>query len=208
MLEYSKYPTSEWKLEQMKSEPAIEKTKVSDFEVADIDGNDKTEDILNYPGFSFMIIAYKLNESAVNTTRIQRDSVFVLDSVLVGKTYQYNNVFDRIVEKTIPVKTYSWKENYVASWKNELLPVLNPLLKENINVFAITKYTDKQMITDFQKSLKVDFPIYMADDILLKTIVRSNPGVVLLKDGKVISNWHINQLPAAKELITLFDLNK
>ena len=26
MLEYSKYPTSEWKLEQMKSEPAIEKT--------------------------------------------------------------------------------------------------------------------------------------------------------------------------------------
>lgn len=75
------------------------KTKVSDFEVADIDGNDKTEDILNYPGFSFMIIAYKLNESVVNTTRIQRDSVFVLDSVLVGKTYQYNNVFDRIVEK-------------------------------------------------------------------------------------------------------------
>jgi hypothetical protein len=24
----------------------------------------------------------------------------------------------------------------------------------------------------------------------------------------VISNWHINQLPDAKELITLFDLNK
>ncbi|MFN6070700.1 MAG: hypothetical protein ACK489_00330, partial [Bacteroidota bacterium] len=96
----------------------------------------------------------------------------------------------------------------VASWKNNLLPVLNPLLKENINVFAITKYTDKQMITDFQKSLKVDFPIYMADDILLKTIVRSNPGVVLLKDGKVISNWHINQLPDAEELITLFGLNK
>ena len=48
----------------------------------------------------------------------------------------------------------------------------------------------------------------MADDILLKTIVRSNPGVVLLKDGKVISNWHINQLPDAEELITLFGLNK
>ena len=32
--------------------------------------------------------------------------------------------------------------------------------------------------------------------------------VCLLKDGKVISNWHIHQLPDAKELITLFDLNK
>jgi hypothetical protein len=48
----------------------------------------------------------------------------------------------------------------------------------------------------------------MADDILLKTIVRSNPGVVLLKDGKVIANWHIRQLPNAEELITTFGLKK
>lgn len=208
MVEYAKYPTTDWKLEQIKSEPAIEKTKVSDFEVADVDGNDKTEDILNYPGFSFMIIAYKLNESLVNTTRIQKDSIFRKDSILVGKTYQYVNVFSEIKESTMPVKNYSWADNYLDSWKNRLLPVMNPLVKENINIFAVTKYTDKQMIADFIKETGADFPIYMADDILLKTIVRSNPGIVLLKDGKVVANWHIRQLPDANELISTFGLKK
>ncbi len=208
MVEYAKYPTSDWKLEQIKSEPTIEKTKVSDFEVADIDGNDKTEEILNYPGFSFMIIAYKLKESVVNTTKTQRDSLFRKDSLLVGKTYEYINVFDKIEEKTIPVKNYSWDESYLDSWNSRLLPVMNPLVKQNIKIFAITKYTDKQMIHDFQEKTGANFPIYMADDILLKTIVRSNPGVVLLKDGKVIANWHIRKLPHAEELITTFGLKK
>lgn len=208
MVEYAKYPTSAWKLEQIKSEPAIEKTKVSDFEVADIDGNDKTEEILNYPGFSFMIIAYKLKESVVNTTKIQKDSLFRKDSLLVGKNYQYVNVFDKIEEKLIPVKKYSWEENYLESWKTNLLPVMNPLVKQNIKIFAITKYTDKQMINDFKEKTGADFPIYVADDILLKTIVRSNPGVVLLKDGIVVANWHIRKLPEAEELMTTFGLNK
>lgn len=208
MVDYAKYPTSDWKLEQLKSEPAIEKTKVSDFEIADVEGMDKTEEILNYPGFSFMIIAYKLKESVVNTTKIQKDSLFRKDSLLVGKTYQYLTVFDKMVEKTIPVKKYSWENSYLNSWKNSLLPVMNPLVEQNINLFAITKYTDKQMINDFKEKTGSDFPIYMADDILLKTIVRSNPGVVLLKDGKVIANWHIRQLPNAEELMTTFGLKK
>jgi len=208
MVDYAKYPTTDWKLEQLKSEPAIEKTKVSDFEIADVDGIDKTEDILNYPGFSFMIIAYKLKESVVNTTKIQKDSLFRKDSLLVGNTYQYINVFDKIEEKTIPVKIYSWENSYLESWKNRLLPVMNPLVNQNINLFAITKYTDKQMISDFKEKTGANFPVYMADDILLKTIVRSNPGVVLLKDGKVIANWHIRQLPNAEELITTFGLKK
>jgi hypothetical protein len=83
---------------------------------------------------------------------------------------------------------------------------MNAMVKKNIKVFAITKYTDKAMINDFIRHTGADFPVYMADDILLKTIVRSNPGVVLLKDGNVIANWHIRQLPDAKELISTFGL--
>jgi uncharacterized membrane protein YphA (DoxX/SURF4 family) len=208
MVEYAKYPATEWKLEQLKSEPTVEKTKVSDFEVADVEGSDKTEDILNYPGFSFMIIAYKLKESVVHTTEIQRDSLFKTDSILVGKSWQYLKAFDKIEEKTIPVRNYSWEKDYLNSWKDNLIPVMNPLVKQNIRVFAITKYTDKQMIDDFRKETGAEFPIYLADDILLKTIVRSNPGAVLLKDGKVIANWHINKLPDAEELIKTFGLGK
>lgn len=38
-----------------------------------------------------------------------------------------------------------------------------------------------------------------ADDILLKTIVRANPGVVLLKNGKIIDKWHHNDVPSVEE---------
>ena len=41
---------------------------------------------------------------------------------------------------------------------------------------------------------------FTADNILLKTIVRSNPGIVLWKDGKIVYKWHKKQLPAFSEV--------
>ena len=38
------------------------------------------------------------------------------------------------------------------------------------------------------------------DETTLKTIIRSNPGLVLIKDGVVIRKWSHNQLPTAEEL--------
>jgi hypothetical protein len=35
---------------------------------------------------------------------------------------------------------------------------------------------------------------------MLKTIQRSNPGVLLLKEGKILGKWHWRHLPDAEEL--------
>ena len=45
-----------------------------------------------------------------------------------------------------------------------------------------------------------EYPFCQTDDITLKTIVRSNPGLVLMKDGKVIRKWSHNDLPTEEEL--------
>ena len=40
-----------------------------------------------------------------------------------------------------------------------------------------------------------EYPFAQTDETTLKTIIRSNPGLVLLKDGKVIRKWSHNRLP-------------
>ncbi|MBK6965434.1 MAG: DoxX family protein [Bacteroidales bacterium] len=53
-----------------------------------------------------------------------------------------------------------------------------------------------EIIDSTRTKLKLNFDIYMADDIALKIMVRANPGLLLLKGGIVIDKWHYNDFPA------------
>lgn len=39
------------------------------------------------------------------------------------------------------------------------------------------------------------YEFYYADDVVLKAIIRANPGIVLMKDGIVLAKWNANDLP-------------
>jgi len=43
--------------------------------------------------------------------------------------------------------------------------------------------------------------IYYADGVPLKSMVRSNPGVLLLKKGTIINKWHYHSLPKYDDLV-------
>jgi len=59
---------------------------------------------------------------------------------------------------------------------------------------CLTAATDEQ-IARWQDVTGAEYPFCATDETTLKTIIRSNPGLVLLKDGMVVRKWSHNRLP-------------
>lgn len=76
--------------------------------------------------------------------------------------------------------------------------------KAGANVIWLTSsYTDE--IDNFKTKYGINDTFGATDDITLKTIVRSNPGLVLIKDANIIEKWHHNSLPTIDELNQLIN---
>lgn len=58
----------------------------------------------------------------------------------------------------------------------------------------------QEQVDDFKQKYNISIPFGATDDITLKTIVRANPGLVLLNQGTVVAKWHCNQLPDISEI--------
>ena len=58
----------------------------------------------------------------------------------------------------------------------------------------------KQGIQQWRECTGAEYPFCQTDDIVLKTMIRSNPGLMLLKDGKIIGKWSHNRLPGEEVL--------
>lgn len=80
---------------------------------------------------------------------------------------------------------------------------LNELAKEadknKIQFVGLTS-TPYEQLDPIRHELNAAFPFYYADGTVLKTIIRSNPGLVLLKGPVVVAMWHYNDLPTWKEV--------
>ncbi|MDR2775973.1 MAG: DoxX family protein [Tannerella sp.] len=44
-----------------------------------------------------------------------------------------------------------------------------------------------------------EYPFLKADDVTLKTVIRSNPGLVLMKSGTILGKWHYRDIPPEDE---------
>lgn len=198
----SKYKGNYKVLEQVQGKPAIKPTKISEFEVTDLDGNDLTESILNESKAHFLIVNYMLKGDPKREVKMVKDSLFVLDTVEVKVTGSdavdtvVMKKFDKLVDREEEFINQNWKKSYLDKHIKQLKPFTDQAKENGFNVLMAIGKSDPEAIADFNNATGLDIQYGMADDILLKTIVRSNPGVVLWKDGKILDKWHIKKLPS------------
>ncbi len=67
------------------------------------------------------------------------------------------------------------------------------------NFIALTS-SSPDSFEAFKAETGAQFDFFNTDEITLKTIVRSNPGLIVLKKGTVVRKYHFNDIPKPEEL--------
>jgi uncharacterized membrane protein YphA (DoxX/SURF4 family) len=89
------------------------------------------------------------------------------------------------------VVSYDLNHTHKAAFVEKIAPIAEKAQADNFMFFTVAG-TDP---AEFEKEIDANYPFYIADEIFLKTIVRSNPGLVILKEGTVVQKWHHKHIP-------------
>lgn len=92
------------------------------------------------------------------------------------------------------VVSYGLKSSNKRAFENKIIPIYSKAKSKDIDFIVLTGSTLSE-IDDFNKSLSTELPFYLSDEIELKTVIRSNPGLVLLKDGVILDKWSHRSIP-------------
>jgi len=95
-------------------------------------------------------------------------------------------------------------QNKVNEGRTGMETKLNELAKhvwnrKNMSIWALSSSSPDEL-REYQKQHSLIYTFNNMDAVPLKSMVRSNPGIVLLKDNVVVKKWSAYQLPSPAEL--------
>ncbi len=82
---------------------------------------------------------------------------------------------------------------------NKILPLYKKAMMDGYSFICLTNSLPAE-INKFRMDHGTAFDFYNADDVVLKTMVRSNPGLILIKDGEVLGKWGFRDFPTYEEV--------
>lgn len=113
----------------------------------------------------------------------------------------FGNITDEILEDnnhTLLAVAYDLNQS-----DTQCQPVINRLAEyareKGFRFYGLTSSTE-QDIEAYKKRYHVPYEFCTADEIQLKTMIRSNPGVIVLREGTILGKWAGKDVPGMKEL--------
>jgi uncharacterized membrane protein YphA (DoxX/SURF4 family) len=90
--------------------------------------------------------------------------------------------------------------SYASTTNLDKIKALVKGLDGKVDMMVLTASSEADFEA-FRHQHQLAVPYYFADATVLKTIIRSNPGITLWKDGTVKGMWHHNDTPDAAEIL-------
>ena len=76
---------------------------------------------------------------------------------------------------------------------------------ENGLIFYCVTSSSKENRDAWVHNTGAEYPFLTADDVTLKSMVRANPGLVLLKSGTILQKWNHNDIPSEETMADVFN---
>ena len=91
------------------------------------------------------------------------------------------------------VVAYDLKKSEIK-YQPEINSLYNKAVADNNKFICLTAVTDSE-IEQFKIAHNAVYDFYITDQITLKTIIRANPGLIILHKGIIIAKWASNDIP-------------
>jgi len=154
------------------------------------DGKRKTFSIDNLPDSTWAFVDAKNNLIKKGYVAPAQDF-----SIAEKQTHIHNEIFSKGGYAVF------FTSDNVSKAKTKKLNVVNDIYdyskNNNINFIMLSGSSDAANQSFSQQTN--NYPIYFTDATVLKSMVRSNPGMMLLKDNTIIKKWNYNDLPTVDE---------
>ena len=144
------------------------------------------QDTLNWKWSATATILIKdaINPPKITDFKVSSlDDVNLTDSVLNDKNYSFWLIAYDLNETKDDEKLMAQINDFYTL-----------VAKDHLNFIAFTASGSKE-IDAFKHKYNALYNFVIVDQTVLKTMIRSNPGLMLIKNGTVVMNWHHNNLP-------------
>jgi len=117
-----------------------------------------------------------------------------------------NNLADILLEDEKGVFLLISPELEKASDKHidEINNIFDYAVEKEMSFYCVTN-SSKAKIDAWIQNTGAEYPFLKADDVMLKSIVRANPGLVLLKSGTILQKWNHNDIPSEETAETVIE---
>jgi len=139
------------------------------------------------------LVAESLESGEDELQGLLSDSIYRF--MLIVRDLDFYGTFENTNDGVVFIKSAKGEKNYDIVQR-----LFVEAAAEGYEYNVLTTEIDDQKIQAFKHEMDTRVNFYSSNDIELKTMIRSSPGLILFKKDTVVGKWHYNDFPIFEEI--------